>query len=402
MTKEYVNLYDVHGRSLGATNEWQRVPDAFDYIIFKKGDVVKAKNGRTGRIELKGAEIGSIVNSIFDSIGKYEGINILIKRGIYPISEPITINAKTHWELYFEKGARIARGKSGEEGLDAGLDDYVIKVTGDVREDNENFAIINPQINNAKGGIRVDCGAWFSILNADIRTTAKEAIVVNESNSFIITVEELLGGKPGTGENVGIYLGKEQVGGTGAVNYGLIQAFKIAGFDKGIRLGNGNIRWARSNIIAAGIEACTDGIYAQNYKKLHLFHCWFENNDTAIHSYNTGTYGPAGLVVEKCVFEGNTKLLVIDKYFDGNLCWLDEAADLSGVKLNGPEIAGRLYLPAEPGVFNSNRGAVLIINGVGREAAGPGNPPSNSNWKAGDIVENTDDGTIWLKRSNGT
>ena len=67
--KEYINLYDAHGRSLGATKDWQRVPDAYDYIIFKDGDVVKAKNGRTGKIEFKDTDDLTVVQSVFDEGG---------------------------------------------------------------------------------------------------------------------------------------------------------------------------------------------------------------------------------------------------------------------------------------------------------------------------------------------
>jgi len=62
--KEYINLYDAHGRSLGATNEWQRVPDVADYIIFKDGNVVKAKNGRAGKIEFKGTDATNVIQDV--------------------------------------------------------------------------------------------------------------------------------------------------------------------------------------------------------------------------------------------------------------------------------------------------------------------------------------------------
>ena len=82
LKNEYVNLYDVHGRSLGATNEWQRVPDAFDYIIFKDGDVVKAKNGRTGKIVYNDTDWAKVVQYVYDNHqGKF--VSIFTKAGVY-------------------------------------------------------------------------------------------------------------------------------------------------------------------------------------------------------------------------------------------------------------------------------------------------------------------------------
>ena len=73
MKNEYVNIYTAHGRSLGATNEWQRVPDVADYIIFKDGNVVKAKNGRTGKIEFEDTDAVNVVSNALN-----EGNHIVI------------------------------------------------------------------------------------------------------------------------------------------------------------------------------------------------------------------------------------------------------------------------------------------------------------------------------------
>jgi len=102
MTKEYVNLYDAHGRSLGATNEWQRVPDAFDYIIFTDGDVVKAKNGRTGKIEFKDSEIASVLQSIHDTSDG--NISIFITPDTYVFNKPVLIT-KDNIEIRGVRGA---------------------------------------------------------------------------------------------------------------------------------------------------------------------------------------------------------------------------------------------------------------------------------------------------------
>ena len=87
MKKEYVNLYDAHGRSLGATNRWQVVPDTADYIIFKEGDLVMAKNGRTGVIEIKSDDLSKVLSeALANSKGR---IHILV--GEYDAYTPLDL-----------------------------------------------------------------------------------------------------------------------------------------------------------------------------------------------------------------------------------------------------------------------------------------------------------------------
>jgi len=91
MTKEYVNLYDVHGRSLGATNEWQRVPDAFDYIIYKWGSLVKAKNNEVGKVEFKDIDAATVIQSPLDALYDIGG-TIYIAKGVYEITSTLKIH----------------------------------------------------------------------------------------------------------------------------------------------------------------------------------------------------------------------------------------------------------------------------------------------------------------------
>ncbi|MHC1624025.1 MAG: sialidase family protein [Candidatus Methanospirareceae archaeon] len=51
--KGYIMLLNEKGETIEMTKNYQIPPDAFDYIIYAEGNVVKAKNGRTGRIELQ-------------------------------------------------------------------------------------------------------------------------------------------------------------------------------------------------------------------------------------------------------------------------------------------------------------------------------------------------------------
>lgn len=88
MKDEYVNIYDRYGRSLGARNDWQIIPDAFDYIIFKDGGIIKAKNGMTGKIEFKGTDTKDILERIMGELT--EGGLIYLKAGNYTTADITT------------------------------------------------------------------------------------------------------------------------------------------------------------------------------------------------------------------------------------------------------------------------------------------------------------------------
>jgi len=96
MKNEYVNIYTANGRSLGATNEWQRVPDAFDYIIFRDGNVVKTKNGRTGKIEFKNTRADNLVQQLVSKLeeerfSSHRGATIAFDYGLYTFKKPVVV-----------------------------------------------------------------------------------------------------------------------------------------------------------------------------------------------------------------------------------------------------------------------------------------------------------------------
>ncbi len=66
-------------------------PQGYDYIIYKEGDEILAKNGKTGKIEFKGTDIAPILNNILSEYGK-NGVSIVIKGGHYIIGEPIVLD----------------------------------------------------------------------------------------------------------------------------------------------------------------------------------------------------------------------------------------------------------------------------------------------------------------------
>ena len=129
--KEYVNLYDEHGRTLGATNEWQRVPDTADYIIFEDGDVVKAKNGRTGGVEFKDTDAANVIKDVasvlehgiiwLKSSDTFEITSkITLKAGIFLASRGATLDLTELNDVAFEwdgTGIQFPRGFTGMQGF---------------------------------------------------------------------------------------------------------------------------------------------------------------------------------------------------------------------------------------------------------------------------------------------
>lgn len=87
--KGYVRVMDKLGRTLAVTQDWQIIPDNVDYIIFRDGDLIKAKNGRTGKVDFKGTAGIDDVSVINQAISK--GNSIFILPGEYDITEPIVI-----------------------------------------------------------------------------------------------------------------------------------------------------------------------------------------------------------------------------------------------------------------------------------------------------------------------
>jgi len=68
MEKEYIRLLNEKGETVRITKEWQIPPDGFNYIIFKDGDCVLAKNGRTGKIEFKDTDDSSVIQGVIETI----------------------------------------------------------------------------------------------------------------------------------------------------------------------------------------------------------------------------------------------------------------------------------------------------------------------------------------------
>jgi len=75
--KGYIILYNERGETLEMTKNYQIPPDVADYIIFREGDYVLAKNGRTGKIEFKDDSIQDLVDTLMQLIDGSKAILFL-------------------------------------------------------------------------------------------------------------------------------------------------------------------------------------------------------------------------------------------------------------------------------------------------------------------------------------
>lgn len=219
--KEYINLYDEHGRTLGATNEWQRVPDTADYIIFKDGNVVKAKNGRKGKIEFKGDSLENVVQSVVSSVD--EGATIMIK-GDYNLSNDLIFNV--------DKLSVYVLGKLNGGGI--------------IFESNDGKLYVN-EIEGAAVGVdlkgiraRVDIN---KIVNCDI------GVKFSNSKWSIVNINEITT-KPISLTGIGILFDPVEGGEAGENR---IIAGIIHNLATGIEFAENNSRFMQGNYIVAGI-----------------------------------------------------------------------------------------------------------------------------------------------------
>jgi len=72
---------------------WDYIVIQPSYVIFKRGDVILAKNGETGQIEFSGTDASSVIQSAIDALGT-QGGKIFIKKGKYEISSSIKLASK--------------------------------------------------------------------------------------------------------------------------------------------------------------------------------------------------------------------------------------------------------------------------------------------------------------------
>lgn len=159
---EYINVYDKYGRSLGATNKWQIVPDSYDYIIFKEGDYVIAKNGRTGTEEIERDNIGDVLEYVVERLK--DGGRIFIAPGEYMVPVRYTIQ---HTNGTYYIGILLNQANNIHiEG--AGIGSTVIKAGKGVNILMYNYASSNFAIGNLTLDGNKDVQTWSYIDGAGL------------------------------------------------------------------------------------------------------------------------------------------------------------------------------------------------------------------------------------------
>ena len=158
MKKEYVNLYDAHGRSLGATNRWQVVPDVADYIIFKSGELIKAKSGDEGRIIYADSDFSKVMNYILSVAKQSEDdmryANIYIKSGVYTAKNLVDIPIYS-WISIIGSGISSTIIKVSRTGIDSFSEEnalfrYLNTSASDIVMDSANYGGEQPIKSNAQ------------------------------------------------------------------------------------------------------------------------------------------------------------------------------------------------------------------------------------------------------------
>ena len=94
---ELVRIVDPSGKTL-RNDLYNSPPDVASYTIFKEGNIIKAKNGRTGQIEFEDSDASTVINNAIDALPSEHGGRIFIKAGKYIITDTIVID-KTHVQL---------------------------------------------------------------------------------------------------------------------------------------------------------------------------------------------------------------------------------------------------------------------------------------------------------------
>jgi len=86
---EFVRIIDPSGKTL-RNDLYNSPPDTASYIIFKKGDKICAKNGKTGNVEFEDPDAADLIQTVFNALHG-QGSHVHICGGEYYISKTITI-----------------------------------------------------------------------------------------------------------------------------------------------------------------------------------------------------------------------------------------------------------------------------------------------------------------------
>ena len=181
--KGYIMLLNEKGETIEMTKNYQIPPDGFDYTIFKDGDIVKAKNGRTGVIEFKDTDEASVIQNAINAL--VNGGKIVLDAGTWEINKKIkvygkniTIEGKTsHFGMYH-----------GNTKITSSLDDYVFELKG------AHLALKNMRFENVRYGVKAisdntDNTLYIRLKNLSFYNVQKVGIGFDTGGKYIVGVE---------------------------------------------------------------------------------------------------------------------------------------------------------------------------------------------------------------------
>ncbi|MEM3943736.1 MAG: NosD domain-containing protein [Thermofilaceae archaeon] len=149
----WVVAYD--GRIRGTRLE--KLTQPASYIVYREGDVYKAKSGRTGRVEFEDTDAGRVIQSCIDSLPA--GGRVYVKTGKYYAYTPITLRPTITVEgemssHYEQRGTVIFKCFDGGFlfDTDPSVSNWCITLRG---------IYMQPLENRTGGGVRLRA-AWFS------------------------------------------------------------------------------------------------------------------------------------------------------------------------------------------------------------------------------------------------
>jgi len=97
MVLGYVKVITAGGKPI-RNDLYNSPPDTFSYIIFKEGDLIKAKNGRTGQIEFQGSDASTVIQQAVDSVYNSGGGRILLRSGTYILLDTVILKDNVELE----------------------------------------------------------------------------------------------------------------------------------------------------------------------------------------------------------------------------------------------------------------------------------------------------------------
>jgi len=361
---EFVRIVDPSGKTL-RNDLYNSPPDVASYIIFKEGSKIKAKNGRTGQIEYEDTDAANIIQDVLDALGSNGG-QILIKRGEYEISQTISLNNVNNVII---SGENVNATKlTLANNANCNMFEYTSTETKGWFV-LENITLYGNKSNNTTGkGLYVKYTAPDGklidglLMHVFIRNFPEEGAIINWvwGWRFVHCVSEYNGSH-------GLYL---LGGGTNAKLWGC--KFHENG-------GSGLVIWSKQ-ISVMGCECGWNTLYG-----IHCGGASYGINIIGCALYNNNKHN--------MYLEAITDSQIIGNHLSGAGTGCYDI--LIGASSSHNIIIGNEYESiVDNGTYN-------IIGGIGREAAGAGNPPTATNWRIGNIVRNTDDNTIWIKCYDG-